>query len=223
MVITRKYCPDRRRRRRDGAPRSGLHAAHGAHGHYNAVIHVERPARSVTIRDLTVDGGNRGRDETRFTGIIYDEVGGVCERVEIKRLTETPVSGRPDRHRHLLVLRVRRRSRAHDARRRHPRVPEVRVRLLRRRLHADRRTCHRRRLDAQHRRRPERFRAAPRHHGTLTDCVARRCWYDGDPVHGLTACGYILYYGYPGLHGLPRRREPDRDLQHRHQPGRERR
>ena len=46
---------------------------------YNAVIHVEPPATAVTIRDLTVDGANRGRLDTRFTGIDRDSAGETFE------------------------------------------------------------------------------------------------------------------------------------------------
>ncbi len=170
------------------------YTAHNAQ--YNAVIHVEPPARAVTIRDLTVDGSNRGRDDTRFTGIMYDSVGGVCERVEIKRLSEKPASNDLSGIGLYSYLRTGRRTRAHDARRRHPRLPEGGLRLLRQRLPADRRAGDRRRFRALRGRGPERFRTAPGHAAARS----RTAWRDVAGMMarrepGLTACGYILYYG----------------------------
>jgi len=164
---------------------------------YNAVIHVEPPARAVTIRDLTVDGANRGRVDTRFTGIIYDRVGGICERVEITRLTETPVSTA------LSGIGFYSFSETGDELALTTRdvvISEFQkagfvcfgsgcVQTVER-VTADASALN---ADAVQ----NGFELLLGTSGTLTDCVARRCWYDGDPLPGLTACGYILYYGEP--------------------------
>lgn len=175
------------------APAFMPHTAHS--GLYNAVIHVESPARSVTIRDLTVDGANRGRAGTRFTGIMYDNVGGLCERVEILRLTDKPVStaisgigfysySEPGAG---LTLTTR----------------DVTIREFQKagyvcfgpgcrqtveRVTADASTLNSHAVQNG-------FELLLGTRGTLTGCVARRCWYDGSPIPGLTACGYIIYYG----------------------------
>jgi hypothetical protein len=164
---------------------------------YNAVVHVEPPAHEVTIRDLTVDGANRGRVDTRFTGIIYDRVGGICERVEITRLTETPVSAA------LSGIGFYSFSEFGDGLALTTR--DVVIRDFQKtgfvcfgsgcaqtveRVTADASTLN---TDAVQ----NGFELLLGTSGTLTDCVARHCWYDGDPQPGLTACGYILYYGDP--------------------------
>lgn len=172
--------------------------AHTAHPFaYNAVIHVERPARAVAIRDLTVDGANRGRTDTVFTGIMFDGVGGVCERVEVARMTETPVSMA------LSGIGIYSYSQLGDGIALLTR--DVVIREFQKagfvcfgdgclqtveRVTADASMVH---SDAV----VNGFELLVGSSGTLTDCISRRCWYDGDPRPGLTACGYILYYGYP--------------------------
>ncbi len=175
------------------APAFMPHTAHSAQ--YNAVIHVEPPAEAVTIRDLTVDGAARGRVGTRFTGIMYDQVGGLCERVEVLHLTETPVSAA------LSGIGIYAFSEPGTALALTTRDVVIRdfqkagfvcfgsgcVQTVER-VTADASTLN---TDAVQ----NGFELLFGSRGTLTDCVARRCWYDGDPLDGLTACGYILYYG----------------------------
>jgi len=72
------------------APVAMPHTAHALQ--YNAVIHVEQPGVTVTIRDLTIDGRGRGKPGRRFTGIMFDRTHGSVERVEIRNIHEDPVS-----------------------------------------------------------------------------------------------------------------------------------
>lgn len=161
---------------------------------YNAVIHLARPATSVTIRDLTVDGAHRGRDDTRFTGIMYDRVGGLCERIEISRLGEAPgstaVSG----------IGLYTFSESGDGLEFTAR--DVLIRDFQKAgyacfgggcvQHLERVTADLSGVysDAV----ANGFELLLGTQGSLKDCTARRCWYDGEPLPGVTSCGFILYY-----------------------------
>jgi len=161
---------------------------------YNAVVHVELPATAVTLRDFTVDGSGRGIANTRFTGIMYDRVGGTAERIEIVNVHDTPVStatsgigfysfSEPDDTLNLLVneLLIRKFQKTGFACFGSGCLQDVRNTVV------DASGLY---SDAVQ----NGFELLNASSGTLTNCTSRLVWYDGDPIAGTTSVGFLFYY-----------------------------
>ena len=161
---------------------------------YNAVIHAEGPATSITLRDFTVDGAGRGRENTRFVGIMYDRAGGAAERIQIINLHETPVStavsgigfysnSDSEDDLYLLVsdLEISHYQKAGFACFGSGCLQDIRNTVV------DASGLY---SDAVQ----NGFELLNGTSGTLTNCTARWVWYDGDPIPGTTSVGFVFYY-----------------------------
>jgi hypothetical protein len=168
------------------------HTAHTLQ--YNAVIHVEPPATAVTLRDFTVDGSGRGLANTRFTGIMYDRVGGTAERIEITNIHDTPVSAKMSGigfysfsetvdALNMLVsdLEITNFQKTGFACFGSGCIQDIRNTVI------DPSGLY---SDAVQ----NGFELLNGTSGTLTNCTARQVWYDGYPIAGTTSVGYLFYY-----------------------------
>ncbi|RKX29245.1 MAG: hypothetical protein DRP71_16515 [Verrucomicrobia bacterium] len=168
------------------------HTAHTLQ--YNAVIHVEFPATVVTLRDFTVDGSGRGLANTRFTGIMYDRVGGTAARIEIKNFHDTPVSSATS------GIGFYSFSETQDA------LNLVVTDLVITNFQKSGYACFGQGClqdirntvvdasglysDAVQ----NGFELLNGTSGSLTNCTARQVWYDGSPIAGTTSVGFLFYY-----------------------------
>ncbi len=175
------------------APAFMPHTAHTLQ--YNAVIHVEQPATGVVLSDFTIDGDGRGRPSTRFTGIMYDGVGGRAERIEIMRMHDTPVSdtvsgigfyasSNQGDNSDLDVTDLS----IHDFQKSGFAVAGAGGAMHATNVVIDPAATY---TDAVQ----NGFEMLLGAYGTLTNCTARMCWYDGDPMAGATSVGFLMYYG----------------------------
>ena len=161
---------------------------------YNAVIHVQQPATVVTLRDFTVEGAGRGREGTRFIGIMYDRTGGTAERINIINLHETPVSTA------ISGIGLYSNSESNDGL--NLIVSDLTISNFQKTgfacfgdgcLQDIRNTV----VDATNLYSDavqNGFELLNGSSGSLTNCTARLIWYDGDPIAGTTAVGFLFYY-----------------------------
>ena len=161
---------------------------------YNAVIHAEAPASTVVLRDLSIDGAGQARADTRFVGIIYDRAGGTAERIEIKNVHFTPAStatsgigfyvfSETTDDLDLLVKDVtiqafQKTGFACFGSGCAPQLENVTVDATA--LYTD---------AVQNG-----FELLNGSSGSLTNCTAIGCWYDGTPIANTTAVGFLCYY-----------------------------
>ena len=160
---------------------------------YNAVIHVEPPATAVTLRNFSVDGAGRGRAGIRFVGIIYYRAGGRAEHLDIGRFHDTPVTRNTSGVGFFSYV---------DAADTAPLVvddvsihdfqktgfacfgdgPDLEVRNVT----VDASGTHTSAIQNG-------FELLNATSGTLSNCTARGCWYEGEPGEGWTAVGFLFY------------------------------
>lgn len=160
---------------------------------YNAVVHVEPPATAVTLRNFSVDGAGRGRAGIRFVGIIYYRAGGRAEHLDIGRFHDTPVTRNTSGVGFFSYV---------DAAGTAPLVvddlsihnfqktglacfgdgPDLEIRNVT----ADASGTHTGAIQNG-------FELLNATSGTLSNCTARGCWYEGAPGEGWTAVGFLFY------------------------------